>query len=624
LPTDGFDEGVTKYGWPGTISQSVFYALWGEWLPDPLGVGMNVHAFNPHTKECSVGGTVQLKAPLVVKPPPEQDASVRARLNQLADEMMNPAYKGHYPFYSYTDATIALDPAKRPGPGLSAPSAWAEGTIPVVCSTVIWAAAQRLKQAGVPIDLEGGALETKDSITDRKQLGSMDGLYYYTAEERLDAGKVFHDKVYDRAYEKAGWEGNLAFDLSDDLADQTTMCFAFDKCSPDDKDSNDWEDPDVVTPGDSVSPDDLIQWDGPDDSPNGVYGYNERMVYVVAQYRRAYEWAKVEGTASVYGTVTYQGAAEDKALVTLGSPTLSEDSLLQTLTDAVGYYRIDNVPVLAGGTLYPISAAKMKTDDTVPPAEFLYVTGFTEATLMPDTSTQLDIELTGGNPEYRVVRIPGHVSITDDDTGDPNCLWEDCNEYLDRDFIFEDMDLRRAQPTYSFGKSWCCDDEIKGRIEGSLELVTPEAVAAGALPESGVPVTADQLWSLYYDVTYRMWNDGCDSNERPPANQVGWAPAETTTSLFPVIITGSDFPPSWVTFSELQIENMTMQGSAPIPEPGPGEPADAEPWRRRITVQGLADVVDVETFSATNPMLRAVPIQIQVEVDPWNRSRATR
>ena len=35
----------------------------------------------------------------------------------------------------------------------------------------------------------------------------------------------------------------LAFDLADELANQTTMCFAFDKCSPDDKDSNDWEDP---------------------------------------------------------------------------------------------------------------------------------------------------------------------------------------------------------------------------------------------------------------------------------------------------------------------------------------------------------------------------------------------
>ncbi|MBN2848517.1 MAG: hypothetical protein JXP72_08750, partial [Coriobacteriia bacterium] len=150
LPTDGFDGNVMKYGWPGTLSQPPFEAFWGQWMPDPKGYGLNVHAFGYETKTCDLDELQPLKPPVVIKPPWNSSQQVRATLHQLADEVAT--INGHYRFYAYTDAKMAFDPQYAPSGSLPDHSAWAlEKPLPSMCSSLIWAGAQRLKDRGIPI-----------------------------------------------------------------------------------------------------------------------------------------------------------------------------------------------------------------------------------------------------------------------------------------------------------------------------------------------------------------------------------------------------------------------------------------------------------------------------------------
>jgi len=114
--------------------------------------------------------------PQVVNIPRELEAShpeLRESVARVADASRS--IRGHYRFYSYTDAVIALDPAKA-APPASDPSwatasaaKWAADSIPMVCSSFIWLAvrvANHNRGSALLLELEGNP-ENSQEETDR-------------------------------------------------------------------------------------------------------------------------------------------------------------------------------------------------------------------------------------------------------------------------------------------------------------------------------------------------------------------------------------------------------------------------------------------------------------------------
>jgi hypothetical protein len=423
-PVDGYRPDVLTYGWPGTITQSVddafftgfntpgpsgrprnpqgdFFALnpdvrrlprpadgapqaeWDAWtdqqrFADPEFPGdetFPIHNFPrvpAYVKE--TGRTID---PVVVKPPPEleaRDPRIRQVLHRVAAAAE--AIAGHYRFFAYSDARIALDPARFGPPGddplwAGKPpgAAWAAGTRPVVCSSFLWAAVQ-LANSRHPqrIELEGTTTEDPEELlTDPP----VDGLYRYLPDERANAGKALHDLLVETVrkevyagVQEAEHENRLAIDLAtigiggillllagpaaaaaavlgitveniaalklllEDMPDDvaTQMCNTFAKDRADEIDDDLWESPGE---GLAVSPDDIRAfWDAPDPNSGaevwrGLYGRTERLLLTPwrMEPRREHRWERSDGPALVHGEVRYRGAPVEGAHVRFGCET---------------------------------------------------------------------------------------------------------------------------------------------------------------------------------------------------------------------------------------------------------------------------------------------------------------
>lgn len=275
--SDGFEPSVLKYFWPGAVTQTVQCSIEGEDFPDPeYEKSYSISSFGPHMVGITHNDQMVMIPPLVVKPDPLQETpAVRTALHAIATDARsaggrpNQKSKFHYRWYCYTDPTIGL------GAAAGAEAGWAAGTRPSVCSSFIWMHAK-----GRNAHLESGqSLVTPTDLepTDLTQ-GAMvrpttpDGLYTYTAAERANAAHWLYDMIYNQAYEKAGWFGNLITDAADDVANQFLNVFANDNA--DGKDSTDWEN---VVDADAISPDNILWWDGP--AQGGLYGYAEPALY---------------------------------------------------------------------------------------------------------------------------------------------------------------------------------------------------------------------------------------------------------------------------------------------------------------------------------------------------------
>ena len=240
VPTDGFAPDGIRYGWPGTITQSVedaFYAGFNTWndaagrpynphgdvralSPPPAGAPPDIPPgpgasaeewarWNERLKFADPqfpqdtytitnfpnvpqyhrpSGT--LREGIVLKPPPAYEAAqpkIRDLLGQIAD--MTTRIFGHYRFYTYSNAEAAFDPAYL-GPS----GHWSGGSRPLVCSTFIWTAIEMLRRKGVHILLEGDAPESAD---EHLTLSGWDGLYAYDEAERFKAADALHQEVVD-------------------------------------------------------------------------------------------------------------------------------------------------------------------------------------------------------------------------------------------------------------------------------------------------------------------------------------------------------------------------------------------------------------------------------------------
>ncbi len=334
--TDGFDPAALKYLWPGTVTQSIDNAYYGEWItsPDTGPYRISDFSFAPDLSDSST-----IIYPIVVKPNPfDETAAIRGRLHAIADAAL--AIKGHYRFYCYTKPEISLGPEGVAGPD----SGWAQGTLATTCSSFIWLAAQHANvKLESPNKITGvGDLEPTDVIGGAAvDASTLDGLYFYTAEERQKAAKWLFQTVYDTAHDSAGFFGTLFTDAPDTVANQLCNTFASDSADINTVDEDAWQ---TTGSADSVSPDNILFWDSPGSGNQGqfrsVYGHVEEVFYRPGTYAQVpiFRWKLVPTKGTLTGTVTANADVSGANVSLLGS------GLQDVVVRSDGRFEFDNVP----------------------------------------------------------------------------------------------------------------------------------------------------------------------------------------------------------------------------------------------------------------------------------------
>lgn len=346
--SDGFEPHVLKYIWPGAITQTVENSVDGESFPDPeFNKSYSIAAFGPLTVGVTHNDQMKMIPPLVLKPDPMQETpAVRTALHMVAtDARVNAGRPGvvgkyHYRWFCYTDPSIGQGPAEGPLAG------WAAGTRASVCSSYIWMHARsRLAklESGQPLvtptDLEPADIATGAAVRPVTQ----EGLYMYSAAERLAAGEWLYDTIYNQAYEQAGWFGNFLTDAADDIANQFLNAFANGDC--DAKDDDKWR---QATDADAISPDDMMWWDGPDNG--GLYGFVEPAKFREARVETytVSRWKQVLNRGRLHGRVFDAGVPVAGAMVQAYEG-------MTDFTDGAGQYELNDLPLGS----YQIKAQKV-------------------------------------------------------------------------------------------------------------------------------------------------------------------------------------------------------------------------------------------------------------------------
>ncbi len=358
--SQGFEPDALKYMWPGVIAQQVEDAVHGEEFPDPeTGKKYLVYTFQAAVTGVTIDDEMVIVPPLVMKPDPlKETGAVRAALHAVATEARDGAgrpgvnSKAHYRLYCYTDPTIG-ETEHAP-----ASAGWAAGTFGTVCSSFIWLMHRRhgshfeaATTNPLPTDLEPADVSAGAAVAP----GQLDGLYAYTAEERLAAGEWLFDTLHDEVRDQAGWFLEFFTDAADDVANQ--MCNAFANDDADAKNSKKWRD---ITPATAVSPDNLLWWDGPDGV--GLYGYVEPLIYREPR-RETYtvsRWKQVLLSGRLSGQITDDaGKSVAGALVQAydGKSDFSDDNGRYELKDVpFGKYEVHASRVI-DGSLYSAQVA---------------------------------------------------------------------------------------------------------------------------------------------------------------------------------------------------------------------------------------------------------------------------
>ena len=303
-----------RYPQPGVLTQSVAGAYAGEVWRDADGGTYELHSFSDEVAFCN--GDADPTSPLLVRwTHEESDEPDVGSLVQWSRDIA-----GHYRFFAYSEGKIGMDPDYDDPLGLPGADGRNRAT---VCSSFLWTAAQ---EAGMTLEAScedpagcvDGIFEGRDRLgcdSDGFGLGcaerdenTADGLYLYTADERLAAGESIYSAIQSMAREGSrGWATFLG--VPNRYGNQVSNCFATDECTGDD-DGDDWQD---AVDGHAVSPDDLLFWDRP-------YGATQPLIERQGLYRRIYSWqdpsAVGEGEALVK-VVDLDGAAVAGASVDL-------------------------------------------------------------------------------------------------------------------------------------------------------------------------------------------------------------------------------------------------------------------------------------------------------------------
>jgi hypothetical protein len=399
---------------------------------------------------------------------------------------------------------------------------WAAGTVPTECASFIWLAAHR---ADVKLEGPGDVTNQADLELPDLQAGAqtdertLDGLYYYTAEERARAAHWFvpfmEQKVFLTAREDHSWLAvtiNEAFsDIGDDCAYQLANTFAFDWADGDAKNSDAWENP---GDGRAVSPDNLMLWDRPEETGFGLWGYAEPLVHHNARLepKPVTKWRETDGPALLNGTVSYNGVPLAGAEVNAGG--------LIALTDAGGRFSMD---VFEGH--YLLTASKFVNRDVG------VATGALDLTLTAGEVRTVDIPLKPPPERYRLVRITARVDMRDDEFS-ANPFEDDPDEYFHDSRYWElrvDPDHRTDQTGYQHGwggeeradvtvKATLNPDDLSVTVEigGTMYEGTNEqtndlggsASASFVIPKDATEVTKDRDG---HDLYLKIWNTADDT-----------------------------------------------------------------------------------------------------------------
>jgi hypothetical protein len=329
-----------QYGWPGSITQSVDDTVQSKPFKSPEGTIYQIDGFNSDSE----GEGTEIIPPLVIKPLPEHEATVRPKLRQVAntarskgaryDKSGNMLQPGgcYYAFYAYTKPEISEGYTDPAGPD----AGWAHGLVPAVCSSFVWLAA---KANGIGVVTKNVDEQLSDfsplAVAGGARVGpaTKDGLIYYPAEERLAAARALRDMLLEQALSKEDGLGTIpGVDdaIAGPIADQLLNCFAFGNANM--AGSSAWQNPGG---GNAVSPDNIIWWNPP------YYGYAEPLQYLPRhdeQYTVS-RWKKVVTWGTVRGRVTANGSPVAHAHVWVYLPGGD------TYTAADGTFTLNHVPI---------------------------------------------------------------------------------------------------------------------------------------------------------------------------------------------------------------------------------------------------------------------------------------
>jgi hypothetical protein len=340
IPTS-LNPNLLQYAWPGSMTQSIDDATTALNYIDPDNNSYSMQSFNTDSE----GEGYEVIPPLVIKPLPENEGTVRTRLRAAADIARSKGAqydstgklttKGgcYYSFYCYTDPQIAAGFTDAAG----ADGGWAEGMSPAVCSSFVWLS---LKENGIPLvgnpQYETLSEFSATAVAGGAQVGpqTLDGLIYYPAAERVSAANGLYQLFMEQALNQEGGFGTIPGinqAIAGPLADQLLNVFA--SGNPNLPGSNAWQNP---GDGNAVSPDNIIFWNPP------YYGYAEPLQYL-PQHTEQYtvsQWTRKPVTSgSVKGTVTLNGSPVANAHVWVYTPGGD------TYTAPDGTYTLNNIPV---------------------------------------------------------------------------------------------------------------------------------------------------------------------------------------------------------------------------------------------------------------------------------------
>lgn len=149
----GFTGDAMRYGWLGTITQSIDNNFYGE--PETAPDNHHSYFVSALSSYPNRGDHNTLISLLVFKPTPQLETrELRQKLHTISNVAQ--CVKGHYRFYAYTRPELALEAAGT----APAEAGWAAGTVATVCSSFVWLACQL---AGVQLE-SANKLTTADDL----------------------------------------------------------------------------------------------------------------------------------------------------------------------------------------------------------------------------------------------------------------------------------------------------------------------------------------------------------------------------------------------------------------------------------------------------------------------------
>jgi hypothetical protein len=437
-PTDGFDERALRYGWPGPLTQSVREAFVDGSAKAPDGSWQWANMFNAHPSVCG-DTSKELAYPLVLHPPVEAEAATRLRLQQAAD--LSKTVDGHYRFFAYSRGDIIKDMSHSPTVNALWPAS--VNTLPMMCSSFVW---KVMTDAGFNL----GTNEPRTTDTPP-------GMFLYSEAQRKTAAHFLHTTLYDLAQGQAPNIGWLV-DAADDVSNQITNCFASDLCTPGNwsllsksgADSDAWTEPGT---GITVSPDDLLKWNGA--ASGGPWGDSERLLYRDASYPVTSEWAASAGTGTLTGTVIRNDLAHTPVT---GAPVSVAGVSLTT--DAAGHF--DAGPLPAGEYDVTVTATIAGT----PVEQSQHVTVVAAAAK--------DMQFVFAGP--RLITIAGATHIVDGET-----TFNEIRRHLTAEILQVSDANSSGHEVKKVWRTPCVGDEVDMRFDYTAEWMTGPGVVPGTI-----------------------------------------------------------------------------------------------------------------------------------------------